>query len=192
MPSTTHKTAEAVKLEGFNAVLKPSQYGYSLKAVVGDDLINILEEERDDQVQWCLSKLKNPKRKLERPVPWEEVADGKYTVKFSWGEDNKPPIYDSEGTLVTDPNVPLFEGSSVKLAFFQKPYVLKDGLTYGTSLKLRGVQIVEINSNAGIDPGSLSDDDVKSLFGTCEGYKASDQPKVIDTAPCSEQVDDDF
>ena len=193
MPNTTHKTQSPVRLEGFNAVMKPSQYGYSLKAVVGDDLIDTLEKEREDQVEWCISKLKNPKRKTERPVPWEEVSDGKYTVKFSWGEDNKPPIYDTEGSLVTDPTVPLYEGSMVKLAFYQKPYLLRDGVTYGTSLKLRGVQIVTVNSKAGVDQGSLSDEDVRTMFGTCEGYKSSEpnpQPSP-DGSPCSIE-DDDF
>ncbi len=193
MPNTTHKTNAPVRLEGFNAVLKPSQYGYSLKALVGDELIDVLEKEREDQVEWCISKLKNPKRKTERPVPWEEVADGKYTIKFSWGEDNKPPIYDTEGTLVTDPNIPLYEGSAVKLAFYQKPYLLRDGVTYGTSLKLRGVQIITVNSKAGVDTGELSDEDVRTMFGTCEGYKTSEpNPQPVDTTPCSEQIDDDF
>ena len=193
MPNTTHKTNAPVRLEGFNAVLKPSQYGYSLKALVGDELIDVLEKEREDQVEWCISKLKNPKRKTERPVPWEEVADGKYTIKFSWGEDNKPPIYDTEGTLVTDLNIPLYEGSAVKLAFYQKPYLLRDGVTYGTSLKLRGVQIITVNSKAGVDTGELSDEDVRTMFGTCEGYKTSEpNPQPVDTTPCSEQTDDDF
>ena len=193
MPNTTHKTNTPVRLEGFNAVLKPSQYGYSLKALVGDELIGVLEKEREDQVEWCISKLKNPKRKTERPVPWEEVDNGKYTIKFSWGEDNKPPIYDTEGTLVTDLNIPLYEGSAVKLAFYQKPYLLRDGVTYGTSLKLRGVQIITVNSKAGVDTGELSDEDVRTMFGTCEGYKTSEpNPQPVDTTPCSEQTDDDF
>ena len=193
MPNATHKTKSPVRLEGFNAVLKPSKYGYSLKAVVGDEIIDVLEKEREDQVEWCISKLKNPKRKTERPVPWEEVDNGKYTIKFSWGEDNKPPIYDTEGTLVTDPNIPLYEGSAVKLAFYQKPYLLRDGVTYGTSLKLRGVQIITVNSKAGVDTGELSDEDVRTMFGTCEGYKTSEpnpQPAEADGTPCS--VEDDF
>ena len=43
-----HVTPEPVTLEGFQAVLKPSKFGYSLKAVVGEDLISKLETERDD------------------------------------------------------------------------------------------------------------------------------------------------
>ena len=189
----THVTETPVKLEGFNAVLKPSQFGYSLKAVVGDDMIKTLETERVDQLEWCKSKLKNPKRSKENFTPWEELSDGKYTIKFSWGEDNKPPVYDTEGTLVTDSNIPLYEGSAVKLAFYQKPYLLRDGVTYGTSLKLTGVQIVTVNSKAGVDTGDASDADVKELFGTCDGYKTSEpNPQPADGTPCSEPIDDDF
>ena len=95
--------------------------------------------------------------------------------------------------MVTDSNIPLYEGSAVKLAFYQKPYLLRDGVTYGTSLKLTGVQIVTVNSKAGVDTGDASDADVKELFGTCDGYKTSEpNPQPADGTPCSEQVDDDF
>ena len=48
----------------------------------------------------------------------------------------KPPVVDTEGVQVTDPNTPVYSGATVKLAFYQKPYILRDGVTYGTSLKL--------------------------------------------------------
>ena len=57
-----HVTPEPVTLEGFQAVLKPSKFGYSLKALVGDEIISKLETERDDCLKWAESKLKNPKR----------------------------------------------------------------------------------------------------------------------------------
>ena len=59
-----HVTPEPVTLEGFQAVLKPSKFGYSLKAVVGEDLISKLETERDDCLKWAESKLKNQSRTL--------------------------------------------------------------------------------------------------------------------------------
>ena len=40
MSRRIHTTKEPVVLEGFQAVLKPSQYGYSLKAVVDKKLID--------------------------------------------------------------------------------------------------------------------------------------------------------
>ena len=38
----------------------------------------------------------------------------------------KPGIVDTEGTPITEDETPLYSGSKVKLAFFQKPYILKD------------------------------------------------------------------
>ena len=46
MARTIHKTEKPVTLEGFQAVLAPSKFGYSLAAVVGEDIIQTLEEER--------------------------------------------------------------------------------------------------------------------------------------------------
>ena len=189
MARTIHKTDKPVTLEGFQAILAPSKFGYSLAAVVGDDIINTLEEERAEVLKWAESKLKNPKRSTLKPEPWEEVAEGKYKVKFSWKEENKPPVVDTEGTPVTDVNLPLYAGSTVKLAFYQKPYILKDGTTYGTSLKLVGIQVVSAKGAAGVDAGDLDTTEVAAIFGTTEGYKAGD-PNVTP----SEVVDetDDF
>ena len=77
----------------------------------------------------------------------------------------------------------------VKLAFYQKPYILRDGITYGTSLKLSGVQVITVNGQAGVDTGDLSSDDVAALFGKTEGFKQG-EPSVT---PFQEEiVDDDF
>lgn len=182
MARNIHKTEQPVTLEGYQAVLKPSKFGYSLSAVVGQDIVDALEEDREDNLKWCQSKLKNPKRATLKPEPWEEVTEGQYKVKFSWNDETKPPIVDTEGTLITDVNTPLYSGSQVKLAFYQKPYILKDGVTYGTSLKLVGVQVVVLNGQAGVDTGSLSAEDVAGLFGTTKGYKA-DAPNVTPAEP---------
>ena len=189
MARTTFVTKEPVVLEGYQAVLKPSQYGYSLSAVVDAEMVSKLEDDRIETLKWAESKLKNPKRSSLRPEPWEEVADGKYKVKFSWNENNKPPVVDTEGTHITDENLPVYGGARVKLAFYQKPYILKDGVTYGTSLKLLGIQLVALNSDAGVDSGDLSAADVADLFGTTAGFKAS-EPNVTPTP--SQVNDDDF
>ena len=83
----------------------------------------------------------------------------------------------------------MYEGSQVKLGFHQKPYILRDGVTYGTSLKLSGVQIVSIQSGAGIDSGDLDKDGVAELSGKTTGFKADD-PNV--TPSMEVVVDDDF
>ena len=173
MPRTIHKTEQPVILEGYQAVLKPSKFGYSLSAIVGEDMIDALETDREQSLEWAQSKLKNPKRSVLKPEPWEEVAEGQYKVKFSWNEETKPPVVDTEGTHITDENTPMYGGSTVKLAFYQKPYILKDGVTYGTSLKLVGVQLVSVKAGAGVDTGDMADVDVAALFGKTEGFKAS-------------------
>ena len=191
MPKNIHITPSPVTLEGYQAILKPCKFGYSLKAVVGSEVVEALETERTDCLKWAESKLKNPKRSTLRPEPWEEVSEGKFVIKFSWAEDKRPPVVDTEGTPITNIDTPVYEGSKVKLGFHQKPYILRDGVTYGTSLKLSGVQIVSIQSGAGIDSGDLDEDGVAELFGKTNGFKADEPNVVVDTTPSSVE-DDDF
>ena len=188
MARTIHKT-DNVTLEGFQAVLEPSKFGYSLGAVVGNDVIEMLETERAEVLKWAESKLKNPKRSTLKPEPWEEVADGKYKIKFSWNEEKRPPVVDTEGSPVTDKKTPLYAGSTVKLGFYQKPYILRDGVTYGSSLKLVGVQVVSVKGDAGVDTGDLDATEVTELFGNTSGFKTAD-PNVTPTTEATD--DDDF
>jgi hypothetical protein len=174
MAQTIHVTPQPVVLEGYQAVLKPSKFGYSLSAIVDSKLVERLEQDRVETLKWAESKLKNPKRSTLKPEPWEEVSEGQYKVKFSWNEETRPPVVDSEGTPITDDSTPLYSGSQVKLAFKQKPYILRDGVTYGTSLKLVGVQVIALNGTAGIDKGDLSDVEVAALFGQTAGFKAGE------------------
>ena len=189
MARTIHKTDKPVTLEGFQAVLEPSKFGYSLAAVVGQDVIDTLETERGEVLKWAESKLKNPKRSTCKPEPWEEVADGKYKIKFSWSEDKRPPVVDTEGSPVTDTKTPLYAGSTVKLGFYQKPYILRDGVTYGSSLKLVGVQVVSVNGQAGVDTGDLDANEVAELFGKTSGFKTSDPNVTTTTDDTSEEED---
>lgn len=192
MTRNTFVTEQPVVLEGFQAVMTKGKFGYSLGAIVSQEIVDKLEDDRVESLKWAESKLKNPKRSTLKPEPWEEVSEGRYKVKFSWNDDNKPPVVDTEGTVITDANLPIFSGSKVKLAFYQKPYILRDGETYGTSLKLKGIQVVSLSSSAGVDVGDMSDEDVAGLFGTTKGYKAS-EPNVVPSEPCSvEEDDDDF
>ena len=190
MSRTIHKT-DTVALEGFQAVLEPSKFGYSLAAVVDANIIEMLDTERGEVLKWAESKLKNPKRATLKPEPWEEVSKGKYKIKFSWNEEKRPPVVDTEGSPVTDEKTPLYGGSTVKLGFYQKPYILRDGVTYGSSLKLVGVQVVSVKGEAGVDVGDLGADEVAELFGTTSGFKTADPNVVTDTAPCSVENDED-
>ena len=177
---------ENIKLEGFQAILEPGKFGYSLSAVVDASVVDTLETERKDVLKWAESKLKNPKRATLKPTPWEEVADGKYKLKFSWNEEKRPPVVDTEGTPVTDTKTPLYGGSTVKLGFYQKPYILRDGVTYGSSLKLVGVQVVELNASAaGTESGDLNETEVADLFGKTSGFTATATQETTD-------VEEDF
>ena len=191
MTRNTFVTPEPVVLEGYQAVMTPSKFGYSLGAIVSQEIVDKLEDDRTETLKWAESKLKNPKRSVLKPEPWEELSEDKYKVKFSWNEDNKPPVVDTEGTVITDANLPIFSGSKVKLAFYQKPYILRDGVTYGTSLKLKGIQVVSLSSSAGVDVGDMSDEDVANLFGNTSGFKVS-EPNVIPSSPASVEEDNDF
>ena len=191
MARTIHKTDKPVTLEGYQAVMAPSKFGYSLAAVVGEDMIEVLEKERTEVLKWAESKLKNPKRSTLRPEPWEEVSEGQYKIKFSWNEENRPPVVDTEGTPVTDAKTPLYGGSTVKLGFYQKPYLLKDQVTYGSTLKLVGVQVVSVKGEAGVDTGDLDANEVAELFGTTAGFKTSD-PNVTVVTDDKTAEEEDF
>jgi len=192
MAQTIHITQQPVVLEGFQAVLKPSKFGYSLSAICEQRMIEALEQDRVESLKWAESKLKNPKRSTLKPEPWEEVSEGKYKVKFSWNEETRPPVVDTEGTLITDESTPIFSGSTVKLAFRQKPYILRDGVTYGTSLKLVGVQVVTLNTSAGVDKGDLDETEVAALFGQTKGFKAGDPNITAAPAAAVDEDDEDF
>ena len=191
MTRNTYVTPEPVVLEGYQAVMTPSKFGYSLGALVDQSMIDALEEDRTESLKWAESKLKNPKRSVLKPEPWEEMKEGEYKVKFSWNEDTRPPVVDTEGTIITDDRLPLYSGSKVKLALYQKPYILRDGVTYGTSLKLKGIQVVSLSTSAGVDVGDMSTEDVAELFGNTAGFKVS-EPNVIASEPCSVEDDTDF
>ena len=188
----THVTQEPVTLDGFQAVLKPGEWGYKLSALVQEDLISTLEEERESALEWARSKAKNPKRVTVKPEPWEELDNqkGTYHLRFSWRDGDKiiPVVVDTEGTQIKDTDTPVYSGSKVKLAFFQKPYVLPSG-DIGTSLKLKAVQVVSLNSGAGVvDNGDMTAEDASELFGKSSGFKVED-PNV-DASPCSVEEDD--
>ena len=190
--ATTYVTPDPVTLDGFQAILKPGEWGYKLSALVDESLISKLEEERLSALEWAKSKAKNPKRVTIKPEPWEEIDNqkGAYHLRFSWRDGDKivPVVVDTEGTQIKDTDTPVYSGSKVKLAFFQKPYVLPSG-DIGTSLKLKAVQIVSLNSGAGVvDTGDMSADQASELFGKTTGFKV-EEPNV-DAAPCSVEEDD--
>ena len=63
---------------------------------------------------------------------------------------------------------------------FIRNLISSDGVTYGSSLKLVGVQVVSVKGEAGVDTGDLDADAVAELFGTTAGFKTGD-PNVTPT-----------
>ena len=106
MSRNTFVTEQPVLLDGYQAVMSPSKFGYSLAAIVDEEMINKLEEDRVDTLKWAESKLKNPKRSSLKPEPWEELSEGKYRVKFSWNADTRPPVVDTEAVSYTHLTLP--------------------------------------------------------------------------------------
>ena len=48
---TIHKTEQPVVLEGYQAVLKPSKYGYSLATTLDQAMIDTLEVDRAENLE---------------------------------------------------------------------------------------------------------------------------------------------
>ena len=55
MARTTFVTERPVTLEGYQAVMKPSKFGYSMSALIDQDLIDKLEEDRIETLKWAES-----------------------------------------------------------------------------------------------------------------------------------------
>ena len=190
----THVTPKPVTLEGYQAILKPGEWGYKLAALVDEELIKTLEDERESALEWARSKAKNPRRVTVKPEPWEELQNqqGTYQIRFSWKDGDKfiPVVVDTEGTKIEDIDTPVYSGSKVKLAFFQKPYILPAG-DIGTSLKLKAVQVISLNSGAGVvDNGDLSAEEAVELFGSSKGFKVEDPNVEASGTPSSVEADD--
>ena len=164
-------TKEPVVLEGYQNPFTESKFGkMGIQAIVDQDIVDELEDERPKLIEWAKSKCK-AKRPTVRNEPWDEVSKGKYQIKFNWKPDTKIPFVDAEGTPITD-EIPLYSGSTVKLAFDQKPYTTPDMV--GTRLVLKAVQVITLSSSAGVDVGSIDDDTAAELFGKTEGFKVND------------------
>ena len=184
------KTPEPVVLDGFQAILQVSQFGkFQLEAILDDTIIDVLEADRPAALDWAASKQKKRDYKT-NDEPWKPVSEGKYKTRFTWGDDAKPVIVDTEGTVIEDDTLPLYNGSKVKLAFYQKPYSLPTG-TIGTRLVMEAIQVVALAGSAGVDIGDADDTDPAAMFGKTEGFKLGDPNVVSDVSndDASEEVD---
>ena len=164
-------------LEGFINVFEDSgkfnnrTFAYKFDAAT----LEQAEKDREELIKWAKSKATG--RVQEAMTPWDDEGLCKYTYGAGDGSrKGKPePIFvDSDGEVI-DRNVlkDVRRGTKVRLIVQQKPYSM--GPNVGTSLRVLGVQIIELaTGNGAVDSGDLSVDDVNALFGKVEGFKASE------------------
>ena len=180
-------------LEGFINVFEDSGkfnnrgFAYTLPS----DTLTKVEEDRVELITWAKSKATG--RVQEAMTPWDDAGLCKYSYGAGDGSRKpKPePIFvDGNGDPVEKSVLKdVRKGSKVNLIVDQKPYCM--GSNVGTSMRVIGVQIVEmVSGNGASDSGDLSSDEVASMFGKVEGFSQSD-PSVreADSTKGSESYD---
>lgn len=142
----------------------------SFKYTIPADVIQKLEEEREELLEWARSKATG--RVQEAFAPWDDQG----LAGYSYGEarpSNPIPVFvDTTGAPVEMSVLrDIRKGSKVRLIIQHKPYSMPGKI--GTSIKVVGCQIVElVTGNGAVDSGDLSVDDVAAMFGTVDGFKA--------------------
>ena len=130
--------------------------------------------DRAELIDWIKSK--DNKRLAEGLPSWDDEGLVKYTYGAGDGSRKpKPePIFvDADGEVCSKETLrSVRKGTKVRVILQQKPYAMG---TFNTSVLVVGVQIIELASgNGAVDSGDLSVDDVASMFGKVDGFKASE------------------
>ncbi len=167
----------ATTLEGFVSVGEDSGKfnNRTFAYAIPHETLTQVEADREELIKWAKSKASG--RVQEAMTPWDDAGVCKYTYGAGDGSRKpKPePIFvDSDGQPI-EKSVLLSvrKGTKVNLIVDQKPYAM--GPNVGTSMRVIGVQIIELASgNGAVDSGTLSVEDVASLFGSVDGFKASE------------------
>ena len=162
-------------------------FAYTIPA----DTLEKIEDDRVELLKWAKSK--STGRVQEAMTPWDEAGTAKYTYGAGDGSRKakpEPVFVDTDGKPIERAVLrDVRAGSKVRLIVDQKPYAM--GSNIGTSLKVVGVQIVElVTGNGAVDSGNLSVEDVAALFGSVDGFKA-DEPAVR-KAETAETSSDDY
>lgn len=185
LPKNTRKSARMV-LKGYQSVLTPSKKydNFTMSVLIEeDDLVESLEEEAAAIAATTKENTKNPKRAIIKPVTWlEEVDDqpGQWKLKFNWKKGQEPTITDTEGTVITNPKLPIYEGTVVRIAYHLRGYIQTDKLTVGVKPVLLGVRVLELPRADGFKP--LKADEMSDLFGDDdEGFTLEHQAEEGDS-----------
>ena len=167
----------ATVLEGFVSVGEDSGKfnNRTFAYAIPHETLTQVEADRVELLKWAKSKASG--RVQEAMTPWDDAGVCKYT--YGEGDGSRKPkpepvFVDSDGKPV-EKSVLLSvrKGTKVNLIVDQKPYAM--GPNVGTSMRVIGVQIIELaTGNGAVDSGSLSVEDVAELFGSVDGFKASE------------------
>jgi len=158
-------------LEGFINVFEPSgkfnNCCFSFK--LPQEVLDTAETDREELLKWCKTKVENPSRIALNPPKWDEDGLCKYSYDGDTGRP-APVFVDTSGDPIEKETLrSVRRGTKVRLIAQQKPYTKP---AMGTTIKVLGVQIVELSSaNGSVDSGDMSAEDVASMFGTVDGFK---------------------
>ena len=139
------------------------------------DLLEAVEADRTELLDWAKSKATG--RVQIAMTPWDDSGLCKYTYGEGDGARKPKP----EPVFVDSTGVPIEKavlkdvrkGTKVNMIVQQKPYCV--GSNVGTSMRVVGVQIIELaTGNGAVDSGDLSVDEVAGMFGSVKGYSQAD------------------
>jgi hypothetical protein len=178
-------------LEGFVSVGEDSGRfnNRTFAYAIPHDTLTQVESDREELLKWAKSKATG--RVQEALSPWDDAGVCKYTYGAGDGSRKpkpEPVFVDTNGDPISKEVLKsVRKGTKVNIIVDQKPYAL--GPNVGTSMRVIGVQIVElVSGNGSVDSGDLSVEDVAALFGSVEGFKA-DEPAVRDARPAATTED---
>ena len=180
-------------LEGFVSVGEDSGKfnNRTFAYAIPHETLTQVETDRVELIKWAKSTASG--RVQEAMTPWDDAGVCKYTYGAGDGSRKpkpEPVFVDSDGKPV-EKSVLLSvrKGTKVNIIVDQKPYAM--GPNVGTSMRVIGVQIVElVSGNGAVDSGDMSVEDVAAMFGSVEGFKA-DSPAVR-PAPVSAESSDSY
>ena len=167
----------ATVLEGFVSVGEDSGKfnNRTFAYAIPHETLTQVEADREELIKWAKSKASG--RVQEAMTPWDDAGVCKYT--YGEGDGSRKPkpepiFVDSTGDPIEKSVLmSVRKGTKVNLIVDQKPYAM--GPNVGTSMRVIGVQIIELASgNGAVDSGTLSVEDVAELFGSVDGFKASE------------------
>ena len=181
----------ATALEGFVSVGEDSGKfnNRTFAYAIPHDTLTQVEADREELIKWARSKASG--RVQEAMTPWDDNGVCKYTYGEGDGSRKakpEPVFVDTNGDPI-EKSVLLTvrKGTKVNLIVDQKPYAM--GPNVGTSMRVIGVQIVElVTGNGAVDSGDMSVEDVAAMFGSVDGFKA-DSPAVRDARPAATTED---